>query len=106
MKEIIDVRSNVGYSQPEGIDEFKLEAFMELVIIHSNGKKYFVKDKHLTSKTVFEEIRLTVSPEMLTTLITELQLHQKKLEGIRTNADKSTALVKHIQEESKTETPK
>lgn len=44
------------------------------------------------------EIRLIVSPEMLSSLITELQLHQGKLETIRKNGDQINSLIKHIHE--------
>lgn len=39
---------------------------------------------------------MIVNPAMLEDLITDLKLHQKKLNGIRQNADKLNALVKHI----------
>jgi NAD-dependent SIR2 family protein deacetylase len=45
---------------------------------------------------------MIVSPYMLQVLITELQLHQKKLNNITKNADQLNSLVKHINSEEKT----
>jgi hypothetical protein len=42
---------------------------------------------------------MIVSPFMLQALITELQLHQKKLNNITKNADQLSSLVKHITSE-------
>jgi hypothetical protein len=95
MKHIIEVKSNAFYTQTHGT-EFKLNPFLELVIIYLDGKDY------KTTKTGYEtlnkvtEVRMIVNPSILTALITDLQLHQKTLEGITKNADQLSALVKHI----------
>jgi len=97
MKQIITVRSNSYYEQTEGSAPFKLNPLMELVIVHTNGKEYTTtKTGGIMGKFKLDEIRLLVSPELLTALITELQLHQKKFDSIKQNAERLTALVAHI----------
>jgi len=96
MKEMISVRSNAHYTQEENNKEFKLDAKLELVIIHTDGKKYKIGKGELHSDPNVSETRLIVSPELLQVLITDLQLHQKKLEGIRKNADQINSLIRHI----------
>jgi len=96
MKEAISVKSNAFYQQTTE-KEFSLKPLLELVIIHTDGKGYEIKkDGSIVAKAKLSETRLLVSPEMLTSLITELQLHQKQFEGIKNNADQLTALVKHL----------
>lgn len=95
MKQIVTVRSNTHYEQQPGAP-FTLKAFMELVIVYTDGKDYTMTKTDLVSKPKLSEVRLIVSPELLTGLITDLQLHQKKLESIRSNADQINALLKHI----------
>lgn len=97
MKQLLEVRSNAHYTQPESEkDEFELKAWLELVIIHTNGKKYEVKGKSIVTETAIAESRFIVSPEMLTQLISDLQMQQKKMEGIRHNAEKLTSLVRYV----------
>lgn len=96
---MISVRSNPYFTQKENEKIVQLQTYMELVIIHTNGKSYNVDKKGvLFSKSKLDETRLIVSPEMLTSLITELQLHQKKLESFRQNADQLNSLVQHLSE--------
>ncbi len=97
MKQVVTVRSNTYYEQNEGEAPFALKPLMELVIINTDGKDYVInKDGSIKGKFKLEESRLLVNPEMLTVLITELQLHQKKFEQIQKNAAQLTALVAHI----------
>ncbi len=97
MKQIISVRSNTHYTQEENDKDFVLKPMMELVIIYADGKEHEITPKGLLKQKIkCSEVRLIVSPLMLESLITDLQLHQKKLIGISANADKLTALVKHI----------
>lgn len=96
MKQIVDVRSNVHYSQHENEKEFKLSPMMELIIIHTDGKNYKSSKTGLASEHKFAETRMILTPEMLESLITDLQLHQKKFDTIRKNADQLNALVKHL----------
>lgn len=96
MKQMISVRSNAYYTQEEGQKEFALNAMLELVIIHTDGKNYKLTKNDIESSPKLAECRLIVSPEMIQHLITDLQLHQKKLEGIRKNADQLNSLVRHI----------
>ncbi len=95
---MLSIRSNTYYEQKEGEGTFELNPLMELIIIHTSGKEYEWKKNDLLSTNKFEEIRLMVSPSMLSSLIVELQLHQTKLESIQKNATQLTALVKHINE--------
>ena len=101
MKQLVTVRSNTYYEQNEGETPFSLKPLMELVIIHTNGKDYLVtKAGAIVGKPILEEIRLLVNPELLTSLITELQLHQRKFEVISKNADQLSTLVRHISKEA------
>lgn len=97
MKEIISVRSNAQYIQKADTKEFELQPMLEVIIIHTNGKNYNYTGNTLKSTTKFEEVRFSVSPEILTVLITDLQFHQKKLDAVRKNADQINALAKHIE---------
>lgn len=96
MKQIISVLSNTHYTQDEKDTEFILKPMMELIIIYADGKEHKLTPKGLKQEVKFSEVRMIVSPIMLQTLITELQLHQKKLDSVIRNADKLTSLVKHI----------
>lgn len=96
---MVSVRSNAYYTQEEGQKEFALNPMLELVIIHTDGKNYKLTKNDIESSQKLTESRLIVSPEMLQHLITDLQLHQKKLEGIRKNADQLNSLVRHITSE-------
>jgi hypothetical protein len=101
MKQIISVLSNTHYTQDEKDKEFVLKPMMELIIVYADGKEHKLTPKGLKQEVKCSEVRLIVNPFMLNHLITELQLHKKKLEGIVSNADKLTALVKHIETENK-----
>jgi len=97
MKQVVTIRSNTYYEQVENEKPFTLKPLMELVIIHTDGKDYILKkDGQIQGTFNLVEHRLLISPELLTGLITELQLHQKKLETIQKNAAQLTALVAHI----------
>ncbi len=99
MKQMIAVRSNAYFSQNENKEEFELNANIELVIVYTNGKTYeFKKDKGLVATDKLDEVRMIVTPAMLSDLITELQLHQTKLENTRKNSDQINSLIKHITE--------
>ena len=93
---MVSVRSNAYYTQEEGQKEFALNPMLEIIIIHTDGKNYKLTKNDIESSPKLAESRLIVSPEMLQHLITDLQLHQKKLEGIRKNADQLNSLVRHI----------
>jgi hypothetical protein len=95
MKQMVSVRSNAYYTQ----EEFALKPMLELVIIHTDGKNYKLTKNDMESSPKLSESRLIVSTEMLQHLITDLQLHQKKLDGIRKNADQLNSLVRHITSE-------
>ena len=83
--------------QKESDKEFTLTAGLEIVIIHTDGKSHQISKKgEIISKFELAETRMLVSPELLQNLITELQLHQKKLEAYRNNADQINSLIKHI----------
>lgn len=96
MKQVLSVRSNTHYTQEESDKEFVLKPMMELIVIYADGKEHKLTPKGIKQEVKLSEVRLIVSPYMLESLITDLQLHQKKLAGITANADKLTALVKHI----------
>ena len=97
MKQLISVRSNTHYTQEENGTEFELKPMMEVIFIYADGKDYKLTPKKGISQEVkLSEVRMIVNPAMLEDLITDLKLHQKKLNGIRENADKLNALVKHI----------
>ena len=96
---MVSVRSNAYYTQEEGEKEFALKPMLEIVIIHTDGKNYKLTKNDMESSPKLSESRLIVSPEMLQHLITDLQLHQKKLDGIRKNADQLNSLVRHITSE-------
>ena len=99
MKQILSVKSNPFYTQGESENgDFKLNAHLELVIVYTDGKNYDVKKDGFVAKTKLSETRLLVSPDLLQGLITDLQMHQKKLEGFRKNADQINSLIKYVQE--------
>ena len=93
---MISVLSNTHYTQDENDTEFVLKPMMELIIIYADGKEHKITPKGLKQEVKCSEVRMIVSPYMLQTLITELQLHQKKLNNITKNADQLTSLVRHI----------
>ncbi len=99
MKQIISVLSNTHYTQDEKDTEFILKPMMELIIVYTNGKEHKLTPKGLKQEVKCTEVRMIVSPFMLQTLITELQLHQKKLNNITKNANQLNSLVKHITSE-------
>jgi hypothetical protein len=103
MKQIISVFSNTHYTQEENGKDFVLKPMMELIIVYADGKEHKITPKGLKQEVKCSEVRMIVSPYLLEHLITELQLHKKKLEGITANADKLTALVKHISSDDKVE---
>lgn len=72
---------------------------MELIIVYADGKEHKITPKGLKQEVKCSEVRMIVSPFMLQVLITELQLHQKKLNKITKNADQLNSLVKHITSE-------
>lgn len=96
MKQIISVRSNTHYTQKEEEKEFRLNPMLELIIIYADGKNYKLTKNDLQSSPKIVETRMIISPEMLQSLITDLQLHQKKLDNIRKNSEQLNSLVKHI----------
>jgi len=96
MKQILSVLSNTHYTQDEADKEFTLKPMMELIIIYADGKEHKLTPKGLKQEVKCSEVRMIVSPYMLQALITELQLHQKKLDNITRNADQLSSLVKHI----------
>lgn len=99
MKQIISVLSNTHYTQDETDKEFVLKPMMELIIIYTDGKEHKITPKGLKQEVKCSEVRMIVSPYMLQILITELQLHQKKLDSVVKNADQLSSLVKHITSE-------
>lgn len=103
MKQMISVRSNTYYSQDENHKEFELNPMLELIMIYADGKDWKLTPKGLSPQVKINEVRMIVNPAMLEMLITDLQLHKKKLIGIRENADKLNALVKHITSDDKVE---
>ena len=96
MKQIISVRSNAYYTQEENPKEFALTPMLEIIIIYTDGKDYKMGKNDISSTPKLSETRMVVSPTMLQSLITDLQLHQKKLDGIRKNSDQLNSLIKHI----------
>jgi len=96
MKQMISVRSNTHYTQDKNDKDFELKPMMELIMIYADGKEHKLTAKGIKQEVKLSEVRMIVSPPMLESLITDLQLHQKKLISIRENADKLNALVKHI----------
>ena len=87
MKEIIDIRSNALYLQPEGGEEFVLRPALELVLIHTDGKKYRIYDDGQMEETrKLSETRLTITPRMFEFLLEQFSNHQKKMAQVATNA--------------------
>jgi hypothetical protein len=98
MKQIIAVNSNPFYTQVENeTGDFTLKATLELVIVYADGKDYEIKKGGFVAKNKLSETRLLVSPDMIQQLITDLQLHQKTIEGIRKNADQINSMIKYVQ---------
>ena len=95
MKTLIALRSNGIYQQVEQKD-FQLEAKLELILIYIDGKCHKVRKNQIVSEPNLTEVRIIVSPEMLTGLITELQLHQKKMDSLRNNADVIHKIINEI----------
>ena len=94
---MISVRSNPYYTQEEDSPNIPvLKPWLELIIIHSDGKSYTFNKRGLMSNTTISEQRIIVSPELLQNLITELQLHKNKLDVIRKNSEQLNSLMKHI----------
>jgi hypothetical protein len=100
MKQIVSVRANGYYQQKESEKDFTLIPMVELVIIYTDGKNYTVEDDLLISDNKYSESRMIVSGDMLQTLITDLQLQQKIMNGLKQNAEKLNSLVKYIQEDT------
>jgi len=91
MKQVISVRSNPYFTQKENEKTFQLQSSLD-------GKKYKLGKSDFISETNFNESRFIVTPELLSALITDLQLHQKKLEVFRQNADQINGLINHLSE--------
>ena len=99
MKQMIAVRSNAFFAQDDQKEGFELKPELELVLIFTNGAEYDIKKgQGLIAKKKLDEVRMIVNPELLSDLITDLQLHQKKLEAMRKNGDQINSLIKHITE--------
>lgn len=97
MKEIIAVKSNPVFFEDDTNKDFALNANLELVITHSDGKEYHVtSNERVKAVPKIVETRLFVNPEMLQQLITELQLHQQKLDVARKNAEAINSLLKAV----------
>lgn len=96
MKQILSVLSNTHYTQDESDKEFVLKPMMELIIVYADGKNHTLTSKGLKQEVKCSEVRMIVSPYMLQALITELQLHKKKLDAVVKNADQLSSLVRHI----------
>jgi hypothetical protein len=69
---------------------------MELIIIYADGKEHKLTPKGLKQEVRCSEVRMIVSPFMLESLITDLKLHQKKLDNIIKKADQLSSLVKYM----------
>jgi hypothetical protein len=97
MNQMLSVGSNPYYTQKEG-KSFELESQLELVIIYVKGKSHKISKskKMIESEPKLEEVRMIVSPSLLSDLITDLKLHQTKLEGFRKNSDQINSLIKQI----------
>lgn len=97
MKDIISVKSNPFFKQREEEKQvFKLDAVLEIIIVHTNGKEYSLSKNSVNSKPKISESRFIVNSEMLSDLIIDLQLHQDKLASFRRNSEKINSLVSHI----------
>lgn len=87
MKELIQIRSNALYLQPEGGDEFVLRPALELVLIHTDGKKYRIdNDGQMEEARKLSETRLIISPRMFEFLLEQVSNHQKKMAAVEINA--------------------
>jgi hypothetical protein len=95
MKELLEVRSNAFYIQTEG-EKINFEAVLEVVLIHTDGFAYTEIEGTVKRTLKFEETRMLLTSQGLTDLIVQLQLHQKKLEQIRHNAEELTSIVERF----------
>lgn len=96
MKELLTVRSNAILMLDETSKEFNTVPRLELVLIHTDGKKYRIDADNLITEQNVEESRLMVSPTMLNHLITDLQLHQSKMNALQQHSDSINTLAKYI----------
>lgn len=93
MKTIIDVKSNPVYLE-KGEKEFALEGNIELIIVHSDGKRYDFSKNRVQSVPTFTESRFLVNTAVMDELITMLQGHRDKLRKVNENASQLNALIK------------
>lgn len=107
MKQIFEVRSNPVFTPVESKTEFKLETQIEIVLIHTDGKIYLLnkKEDNIVTQSKIAESRFVINEEALQTMITDLTLHLKKLQNMKSNATKINSLVKYMQESDKGEMP-
>lgn len=96
MKDLVAVRSNPYYEQVNEDNQVKLNAKLELVIIHTDGKHYKLKNNKLEADFNINETRILVNPELLEILIFELQLHQKNMDALNQNAIKLSTLMNYL----------
>lgn len=97
MKELIEVRANHHYTQVEKQGSFELNPVVELIVVYTDGKQYSVtKDGYLKSEFKFSESRMLINPELLGSLIAQLQMHQSNLNKCRNNAEQINSLIKII----------
>jgi hypothetical protein len=78
MNEIIDIRANI-YTQDVNTQTLTTEPFIELVIIHSDGKNYEIRDDKLVSIPLLSDTRFVLSPKEFDRMILDMQDWQKTL---------------------------
>ena len=94
MKTIVDIKSNPVYLEGNVKGQFSLEGNIELIIVHSDGKKYDYSKEKVISWPVFSEARFLVNTAVMDELITMLQGHRDKLRKINENACQMNAVIK------------
>jgi hypothetical protein len=78
MKTIIDIRANI-YAQDVNPATLTTEPFIELVIIHSDGKNYEIREDKLASVLLLSDTRFVLSPKEFDRVILDMQDWQKTL---------------------------
>lgn len=79
MKQIVEVRANI-YANDINLKNMKTSPFIELVLIHSDGKKYRINDNdEIEVETEITDTRFIMNPFQLNGIIDQLQNWQKTL---------------------------
>ena len=81
MKQIFDIKTNPIYSAGEK----ELEPRLEIILVHTDGKKYEASGKGYKAVPILKESRFFMNPAELDGFITDMQTAKIQMETIKMN---------------------